>query len=162
PPRALGADVSTSAGPPPTRIFRSIPSWKNPIQAPSGDQNGNQASSVRSSGFASNESSERRKRRDASAFDSRAPKTTRLPSGEIAGGAGESDSSAAPTVEKAAPSGGGSESRSEAGGAARDLQYAAPRRPSAAARTATEPQATRSRPFRRVATVTGIPACEPP
>src|ERR1035437_2699613 len=48
PPRPLGASHNTWGRPPDTWTFLSLPSAKNPMSLPSGDQNGSDAPSVRS------------------------------------------------------------------------------------------------------------------
>src|SRR6266849_10004505 len=51
PPRPLGASHSTWTCPPDTSTFLSLPSAKNPIDLPSGDQNGKDAPCVPTNKF---------------------------------------------------------------------------------------------------------------
>src|SRR3954467_1845661 len=63
PPRYSAAADNVSAGPPPTSIFLSFPSAKNPIDRLSGDQNGPAAPSVPGSSCGATLSSDRMNRR---------------------------------------------------------------------------------------------------
>src|SRR5580704_3097832 len=79
PPRPKGASASATAGPPSSLIFFNLPSAKNPIERPSGDQNGKEAPSVPSIGSADNLLSSRTQTR-ASAFESTATNASFVPS----------------------------------------------------------------------------------
>src|SRR5262249_16494594 len=78
-----GTSHRVCGGPPEASTFLSLPAMKNPIERLSGDQNGNEASSVPFNGCAVRESSARTHNLglpSAPAWEY----TIRLPSGEIA------------------------------------------------------------------------------
>src|SRR6266545_3960164 len=85
PPLPSPASQRASAGPPAASIFFNFPEAKKPIDRPSGDQNGYDASSVPGSARGASSSKERTQRRVLPEA-SRAEKDRRRPSGERAGG----------------------------------------------------------------------------
>jgi len=84
PPRESGALQSATGAPPLPSIRHSFPFATNPMERPSGDQNGKYAPSVPDNSTASSLSSERIQRDIFPSLP--ATKTIRVPSGESAGG----------------------------------------------------------------------------